>query len=154
MNIVLRGIDTIQPYEKNAKKHDQRQIDNVAESIKQFGFVQPIVIDKEGTIIIGHCRYEASKKLELAEVPCYMAEELTEEQVKELRLLDNKLNESAWDYDLLAEELKDLDLSRFDVNFGIDSSFDNFDEFFEESQPKDKEPKKVQCPHCGEWFEV
>ena len=64
------NIQDIKPYKNNAKKHDETQIKNVAESIKQFGFVQPIVLDKNNEIVIGHCRYEASKLLGLEEVPC------------------------------------------------------------------------------------
>lgn len=105
MNIQNIDIKSIAPYKGNAKKHDKKQISNVAESIKQFGFVQPIVVDKDNVIVIGHCRYEAAKKLKLTEVPCVCVEDLNEEQVQKLRLLDNKLNESDWDMDLLAPRL-------------------------------------------------
>ena len=117
MTIVNKPTAELKPYDKNAKKHDKKQIENVAESIKQFGFVQPIVLDKNNNVIIGHCRLEAAKKLHLDEVPCVMADDLTDEQVKKLRLLDNKLNESDWDIDLIAEEIADLDFDGFDVNF-------------------------------------
>ena len=117
MQIVNKPTAELKPYDKNAKKHDKKQIANVAESIKQFGFVQPIVLDKGNNVIIGHCRLEAAKKLHLDEVPCVMADDLTDEQVKKLRLLDNKLNESDWDIDLIAEEIADLDFDGFDVNF-------------------------------------
>lgn len=98
----------IVPYDKNAKKHDNRQINNVAESIKQYGFVQPIVIDRDGVIVIGHCRALAAKKLGMEEVPCVCVDDLTPEQVNALRLVDNKSNESDWDYDLLANEIPSL----------------------------------------------
>lgn len=97
------NIQDIKPYENNAKKHDETQIKNVAESIKQFGFVQPIVLDKNNEIVIGHCRYEASKLLGLEEVPCVRVDDLTDEQVKKLRIVDNKANESPWDFDLLEQ---------------------------------------------------
>lgn len=116
-NINLKNIT---PYKDNAKKHNKQQIDNVAESIKQFGFVQPIVVDKDNVIVIGHCRYEAAKKLKLTEVPCVCVDDLNEEQVKALRIVDNKSNESEWDFDILADELADLDLSDFDFDFGIE----------------------------------
>ena len=119
MNIENIKISKLKPYEKNAKKHDETQINNVAESIKQFGMVQPIVVDKDTVVIIGHCRLEACKKLKFKEVPCVRADDLTEEQVNKLRLLDNKLNESEWDFDLLGDELADLDLSDFDLDWGI-----------------------------------
>lgn len=125
MNIEYVGIRHIKPYAKNAKKHDQRQIDNVAESIKQFGFAQPLVIDKDGELIIGHCRLEAAKKLGLAEVPVVRMDTLTEEQVKKLRLLDNKLNESEWDFPVLLDDVLDLDFSEFDIDFGLNTSDDS-----------------------------
>ena len=83
---------------------------------------------------------------------------LTEEQVKALRIVDNKSNESPWDFDFLADELADLDLSNFDFDFGIDTDAEksnvNIDDFFVDAEQKPKEPKKIQCPHCGEWFEI
>ena len=94
MNIKEKNIKDIKRYKNNAKKHDIIQINNVAESINQFGFVQPIVVDKNNEIVIGHCRYEAAKKLGMKKVPCVSVESLTESQVKKLRNLDNKLNES------------------------------------------------------------
>lgn len=85
MNIVQKQLSEITPYNKNAKKHDKKQIDNVAESIRQYGFVQPIVIDHDGVIVIGHCRALAAKKLGMENVPCVCVDELTEDQVKALR---------------------------------------------------------------------
>ena len=128
MNIIMKSLGEITPYEKNAKKHDETQINNVAESIRQYGFVQPIVIDKDGVIVIGHCRALAAKKLGLKEVPCVCVEDLTEEQVKALRIVDNKSNESPWDFDILPDELADLDLRDFDFDFGIDDEEEDFDE--------------------------
>ena len=119
MQIQNMSIDAIKPYVRNAKKHPQSQIENVAESIKKFGFVQPIVVDGGGCIIIGHCRYEASKRLGLEEVPCVMLEDLTDDEVRKLRLLDNKLNESPWDMSLLEVEIADLDFGDFDVDWKI-----------------------------------
>ena len=117
MKIESKLIADIVPYAKNAKKHDNRQINNVAESIKQYGFVQPIVIDRDGVIVIGHCRALAAKKLGMKEVPCICVDDLTQEQVNALRLVDNKSNESDWDYDLLADEIPGLDLSAFDFDW-------------------------------------
>lgn len=112
------------PYDKNTKKHDDVQINNVAESIKQYGFVQPIVIDKNNVVVIGHCRLLAAKKLKMAEVPCVCVDDLTEEQVKALRIVDNKSNESDWLNDILELELPDVDLSAFDFDFGMDKKKD------------------------------
>ena len=107
------------PYYRNTKKHGKTQINNVAESIKQYGFVQPIVIDKDNVVVIGHCRLLAAKQLKMKEVPCVCVEDLTEEQVKALRIVDNKSNESEWDFDILPDELAELDLSAFDFDFGV-----------------------------------
>lgn len=134
MTIVNKPTAELKPYDKNAKKHDKKQIANVAESIKQFGFVQPIVLDKDNNVIIGHCRLEAAKKLHLEEVPCVMADDLTDEQVKELRLLDNKLNESDWDIDLIAEEIADLDFDGFDVDWELPE--DEETEIIEDEAPE------------------
>lgn len=119
MEVKSLKLDSITPYGKNAKKHDKRQINNVAESIKQYGFVQPIVVDRGGVIVIGHCRALAAKKLGMEEVPCVCVDDLTPEQVNALRLVDNKSNESDWDFDLLAVELPGLDLSAFDFDWGL-----------------------------------
>lgn len=119
MNIVQRKVSELVPYSKNAKKHDKTQIANVAESIKQYGFVQPLVIDKDSVIVIGHCRALAAKKLGMETVPCVCVDDLTPEQVNALRLVDNKSNESDWDMDLLADELPELDLSAFDFDWGL-----------------------------------
>ena len=119
MNIQNMKIKDIIPYEKNAKKHNRQQIENVAESIKRFGFAQPLVVDRNNVLIIGHCRLLASKLLQIREVPVVRMDELTDEQVKALRLLDNKLNESEWDMDLLSAELEEIDLEGFDIDWEL-----------------------------------
>lgn len=119
MKIENRLLAELVPYAGNAKKHDKKQISNVAESIKQYGFVQPIVIDRNGVIVIGHCRALAAQKLKMREVPVVCVDDLTPEQVNALRLVDNKSNESEWDFDLLAQELPELDLGAFDFDWGI-----------------------------------
>ena len=124
MDIKNIAVKDLIPYEKNTKKHDDVQINNVAESIKQYGFVQPIVIDKNNVVVIGHCRLLAAKKLKMSEVPCVCVEDLTEEQVKALRIVDNKSNESDWLNDILELELPDVDLSAFDFDFGLDKKKD------------------------------
>ena len=120
MKVANKNLAELTPYAGNAKKHDSTQIANVAESIRQFGFVQPIVIDRDGVIVIGHCRALAAEKLGMKEVPCVCVDDLTPEQVNALRIVDNKSNESEWDLDILPDELADLDLSDFDFDFGIE----------------------------------
>ena len=117
MQVKQVRLQELRPYKANAKKHDDRQIKNVAESIRQYGFVQPIVADRNGVIVIGHCRFLAAQMLGLQEVPCVCVDDLTPEQVNALRLVDNKSNESGWDYDLLAAELGTLDMSAFDFDW-------------------------------------
>lgn len=137
MKITEMSVKELKPYAKNTKKHDKTQIANVAESIKQYGFVQPIVVDKDNSIVIGHCRYEAAKKLKLEAVPCVCVDELTDEQVKALRIVDNKSNESEWDIEALLDELEDVDLSCFD--FGFDEA-----ENVKEEESKNKQNKELE----------
>ena len=151
-------LSEIKPYKKNAKKHDETQIKNVMQSIKEFGVVQPIVVDRNNTIIIGHCRYEAMKRLGYDELQedWVKVVDLSEEEAEKLRLLDNKLNESEWDFDLLKDLVPNIDFSDFEIDFNLPEEVEdiNLDDFFEDAPPKEKEPKKIQCPHCGEWFEI
>lgn len=121
----MRRLSELVPYAANAKKHDARQVANVAESIRQFGFVQPVVVDRDGVIVIGHCRALAAEKLGMVEVPCVCVDNLTPEQVNALRLVDNKTNESPWDLDLLAAELPELDLSAFDFEWGLQAQLND-----------------------------
>lgn len=141
MEIRNISVKDLIPYERNTKKHDKTQINNVAESIKQYGFVQPIVIDKNNTVVIGHCRLLAAKQLKMKEVPCVCVEDLTEEQVKALRIVDNKSNESPWDFDILPDELVDLDLSNFSFDFGIDDEEEEAEIVEDEAPEPPAEPK-------------
>ncbi len=136
MQIIETPLDEIRPYKRNAKKHDAKQVANVAESIRQYGFVQPIVVDGDGVIVIGHCRYAAAKELGMTTVPCVCVDELTPAQVDALRIVDNKTNESPWDFDLLSADLPSLDLSAFDFDFGIPSMEESADE--ESVEPEDQ----------------
>lgn len=138
MNIIYMAPGDITPYGQNAKKHPEEQVEHIANSIKEFGFRQPLVIDKDGVLIIGHGRLLAAKKLGLETVPVVKADDLTEEQVKALRLADNKTNESDWDYSLLdsqLEELLDFNMDRFGFVYegGLSTSGEEEDE-----EPEDK----------------
>lgn len=112
LKIEYLPVSVLKPYEKNAKKHPDDQVEHIANSIREFGFRQPLVIDKENVLVIGHGRLLAAKKLGLDSVPCVCADDLTDEQIKALRLADNKTNESEWDFDLLGGELDDI----FDID--------------------------------------
>ena len=120
MNIIEKSITEVKPYEKNPRKNDQ-SVDKVANSIKEFGFKVPIVVDKNNIIVCGHTRYKAAKKLGLSVVPCVVADDLTEEQIKAYRLADNKVGEdSLWDMDLLGSELEDiLNIDMEDFGFSL-----------------------------------
>ena len=133
MQIIQKKLADIVPYANNTKKHDETQIKNVAESIKKYGWVQPLVIDNDGTIVIGHCRALAAERLGIEEVPCVVVSDLTEDEINALRIVDNKTNESPWDFDLLSAELPEIDLSDFEFDFefgGEDYSPDDFGEEF------------------------
>lgn len=119
MELKMMNLRDLKPYPKNAKKHPQEQIKNVAESIKEFGWQQPIVVDENNVIIIGHCRYQAAKLLKLETVPVHVAEGLDENQANKLRLLDNKTNESEWDLDLLLEQIPTLEFDNYEIDWGI-----------------------------------
>lgn len=116
MKIIEKKLSEIKPYERNPRKNDSA-VDAVANSIKEFGFKNPIVIDSDGTIINGHTRYKAAKKLKLKTAPCVLADDLSEEQIKAFRLADNKTAELAdWDFSLLDDELDsiiNLDMTDF-----------------------------------------
>lgn len=123
LQIVYMSIKDLKPYKKNAKKHTAEQINRIAESIKEFGFKSPVLIDQCNCVVAGHGRVMGAKKAGLKEVPVIRISDLTEDQVKAYRLVDNKLNESEWDYDLLDEEIKEFFKNdAFDMSvFGFDS---------------------------------
>lgn len=116
MQIEMISVSDLVPYEKNPRKND-RSVDKVAESIREFGFKSHVVIDRHNVVVCGHTRLKAAKKLKLKTVPCIRADALTDEQIRAYRLADNKVGEdSEWDMDLLDEELADifdLDMGRF-----------------------------------------
>lgn len=144
------NISEIKPYEKNAKKHPKNQVEQIANSIKEFGFNQPIVVDRHKTIIVGHGRYEAAKLLGLEDVPV-LELLLTEEQAKAYRLADNKINQNSdFDMELVIEELKDLsvdmvNLTGFDMGtLSLDSTANK------EIDINDIEDGlNHECPKCG-----
>lgn len=126
MNIVYMNPDELIPYPENAKLHPPAQVDHIANSIKAFGWQQPIVVDSDNVVIIGHGRLLAAKQLMLDSVPVVKAADLTEDQVNALRLADNKTNESEWDFSKLEMELAALDIAGMDMEqFG----FDKLDDF-------------------------
>ncbi len=127
MNVKMLALEDIKPYEKNPRKNDDA-VQYVAESIKEFGFRVPIVLDKNNIIVAGHTRYKAAKKLGLENVPCVVADDLTKKQIKAYRLADNKVSEFAkWDNGLLDSEI-------FDIGIDINMCLFGFDEKAEEEE--------------------
>lgn len=127
MQLIYKKLKDIKQYENNPRKNDEA-VKYVAESIKEFGFKVPIVIDKEGVIVAGHTRWKAAKSLNIKEVPCIIADDLTDQQIKAYRLADNKVSEFAeWDFNILnleLDELLDFDMSTF--GFDIDEVVDEY----------------------------
>jgi DNA modification methylase len=129
MQVTMKPIDEVKPYYRNPRKNDEA-VDGVVAAIKEFGWRQPIVVDKEGVIVVGHTRLKAAKKLGLTEVPVHVATELTPEQCQAYRLADNKTGEKAvWDYELLQLEMADLAALDFDMGeFGFNMDVFDADE--------------------------
>ena len=153
MQILDIQIEELKEYENNPRRNDAA-VEKVAASINEFGFKVPIVIDSDHVIVAGHTRVRAARMLGLKTVPCIVADDLTPEQIKAFRLADNKTGELAgWDWEKLESELNELEMDMSIFGFGFAEDID-IDSFFEETETKEKEPKKIQCPHCGEWFEA
>ena len=149
MEIIYKNINELIPYENNPRLNDEA-VEYVKNSIKEFGFKVPIVIDKDNVIIAGHTRIKASKELGIKDIPCIIADDLTEEQVKAFRLADNKVTEkSMWDYTKLDEELDsilDIDMSMFDFDINTDDLELDYDN---ENEVEDINKKLCRCPKCG-----
>lgn len=161
MEIKEISIDLLKPYEHNPR-HNEAAVGPVANSIKQFGFKVPIIIDKDNVIIAGHTRLKAAKLLGLETVPCVLADDLTEEQAKAFRLADNKVSEMAsWDFKELQmelDELKNLDLDFEMADFGFNDADepDQDDDHLHQEQEIDQDDsgQKIICPKCGTKFKI
>lgn len=120
MELVKRKLTEIHPYPNNPRRNDQA-VDAVAESIRQCGYVAPIIVDENGEILAGHTRYKALMQLGRNEAEVVVKAGLTNEQKRKYRLLDNKTNELAgWDFDLLADELEGLDFGDLTLDWGVE----------------------------------
>ena len=153
MNIVEKKITEIIPYENNPRNNDEA-VKYVAESIRQFGFKVPIVIDKDNVIVTGHTRMKAAKQLGYKTVPCIVADDLSEDQIKAFRLADNKVAEYAeWDFDLLIDEL--VDLADFDMEvfgFGFEIS-EELEKLFEEEEKVNERERTDNAYNLNEYDE-
>lgn len=143
--IVYKKVVDLKLNPKNPRKNDSA-VDTVAKSIEKYGFKNPLIIDENNVVWCGNTRLKASRKLGLVEIPCIVASDLTEEQIRELALIDNKSSEIAeWDFELLGDELVELDLSDFDLDWGLNELVDEEKEVVEDDfdctppeQPKAK----------------
>ena len=156
-NVIYKRIKDLHPYKNNAKKHPKEQVEQIANSIKEFGFTQPVLIDENNNVIAGHGRILGAKKAGLKNVPTVCLNDLSEEQVKAYRLVDNKLNESDWNLKLLNEELEnifDIDMSLF--GFDVDMTDEEIDEALKEVSFKTKEKHEViiKCKNKEETLKV
>ena len=156
MQIIMKKLSDIKPYENNPRKND-KSVESVAKSIKNFGFRVPVVIDSDGVIVAGDTRYKASKKLGLTEIPCVVADDLTEKQVKAYRLADNKTAElSEWDFDLLDSELDgitDIDMSDFGFDLSDTPETETIQKIASGKEididEYDDDRFECECPKCG-----
>lgn len=165
MQIEYISTDKIIPYANNPRINDGEAVDRVASSIAEYGFKNPIIIDKNNIIICGHTRFKAAKKLGIDNVPVIRADDLTPAQIKSFRVAENRVSEYAkWNNELLTLELQELQELEFDLDltgfekWELDNllnpiSDEDLQDFFVEKEEKPKEPKKVQCPECGCEFE-
>lgn len=151
MNVVYKKIEDVRPYDNNPRENEAA-VPYVLNSIKEFGFKVPIVIDKDNVIVCGHTRYEAAQELGYKEIPCVVADNMTEQQIKMFRLVDNKTHEfSKWDFSKLNEELDSI----FDINmedFGFTDI--SIPETPEVQEKEEHEARTVCCPKCGYEFEA
>lgn len=151
MNIKNTPIADLKPYAHNAKTHPKEQVSKIARSIEEFGFLVPVLVDADNSIIAGHGRLLAARKLGLAEIPTICIDHLTEAQIRAYRIADNKLTESEWDVDLLDSEMAILQDMDFDISltgFDEDEIRETADEMF---TIEDFEFEDVETP-C--WFVV
>lgn len=143
-------LDQIKPYPRNPRKNNQA-VEAVAESIRQCGYIAPIIVDEDGTILAGHTRYMALRELGWEEANVLVMSGLTDDQKRKYRLLDNKTNELAdWDMPLLADELLGLDFGELDLDWGLDAAGKSIDlDADPVRDEEDGEDEAVHCPKCG-----
>lgn len=154
MEILYIKTNLLKPYEKNPRKNDGA-VEYVANSIEEFGFKVPIVVDKNNVIVAGHTRYKAAKKLGLKEVPVIVANDLSDEQIKAFRLADNKVSEKAeWDFDLLNTELDDIidfDMELFGFEDALqDDAEEAVEDEFEVELPAEPKSKRGDIYQLGD----
>ena len=152
MNVEYIPVGQLKPYAKNARKHEEYDVGQIAESIERYGFNDPIGIwSKDNIIVEGHGRLLAAKKLGMKEVPCIRLDDLTDEQRREYAILHNKTAElSSWDFDLLAEDIGELDFSGFDIEWGLPADVEET-EIIEDEPPEVDEEHEPICKLGDIW---
>ena len=156
MNIVYKKVDDLVPYENNPRNNDEA-VDYVANSIKEFGFKVPVVVDKDNVVVAGHTRLKACEKLGITEVPCIVADDLTEDQIKAFRIADNKVSEHAtWDEEKLSQELSDimLDMTEFGDDLFSDDDTMEVELDDEEDNPYSQEKHVPQYEPTGDFVDI
>jgi len=159
MKIEQWEIGKVKPYDKNPRRND-KAVEAVAKSIREFGFRQPIVVDADGLIVVGHTRYKAALKLGLATVPVHVAADLSPQQARAYRIADNRTNETAeWDVDLLPIELGELRDGGTDLKLlgftdkELAEYLKDFDTDLEDGAADAEEAARtIHCPKCGHEF--
>lgn len=158
LQITYKPLTEIKEYRNNPRKNEEA-IEPVMESIKNFGFVVPILLDQNNVILAGHTRKKAAEHLKLKEVPCIYVEDLTQEQEKAFRLADNKTTEfSQWDIEKLEQELSSIiDIDMETLFHFPDFSAEDLDltdeDFLQEKEASQEKKEKIAiCPHCGKKF--
>ena len=152
-NVQEVTLEKLIPYVNNAKIHGEEQVTKIASSIREFGFLNPVIIDRDYNIIAGHGRVLASKKLGLTEIPCLFVEGLTEAQRKAYILADNRLGELAeWNMDLVTSELESLQDMDFDIDLtGFELTDDELEETYEIEESEIPEKVKSRCKKGNIW---
>jgi hypothetical protein len=165
-DLVIEMLSTtaLTPWKRNARTHSKKQVRQIADSIKEFGFTNPVLIDRQNQILAGHGRVEAAKLMGMEEVPCVRLEDMTEAQKRAYVLADNKLALNAgWDYELLAEELKELSTTGLDIDVGLTGfSIAEVDSIIADAAPEELgnpdddllpavDPESVRCRRGDIW---
>lgn len=165
LNITQVRISQIIPYENNPRDNE-KAVEYVMESIANFGFKVPIILDENNVIICGHTRYKAAQRLNMELIPCIIATDLTQEQIRAFRIADNKVSEkSKWNEVLLKEEIQALEALNFDVlSIGFDDweveqmlnpvTLEGLEDFFVTKDTEQSRKKKIMCPFCKKEFEA
>ncbi len=158
IKIVMKLVEALKVYDNNPRNHDET-VEAVTKSINDYGFLTPILIDKNDVIIDGEAQLKAAIECSLEKVPCIIADELTDDEVREVRLVINKTQDlTTWTFDKLAAELEAVNIDLSTYKFPDLSDMDlnvSDDDFLQDTEiVKEREKKTAVCPNCGHKFEI